>query len=719
MLDLLNKVERAEQKLARMFPAPASKPAPTGDADGLEARGWRAWLTTLFPFAFEEDFSADHVRFWDLYWSVLLRIREQKKYAALGLPHPPQFNIGEDEYNILLILGRGLGKSQTIEASAVMRGALLDGGYCLYICEAQDQAEEHIGNCRDLIENPDSRLTEFYPGMRPGVRAHRVQRKSKWSEDLFVTENGWICRAKGLNSKLRGLRIGNRRPDDIKVDDIDGVNDSIALAIKKLRQLTASVFPVQAREHSTIHFGQNLITEHSVMNQIYTGKSDALGARTTIGPTSTFEQFEFEPYLRADGRTGTRILPSSIPTWPGVDISRAQKFLNDSGLATFLAEYQNQFEHLKEGRVLRNYDDARMVITKGMFAAKFGAPKPGEHFVPDYWWKYDAHDFSRTKNAYHACVNLKVTCSGKNTPLPGKMFFFDMMSFPEGTLFDEIARRILESITTTVPGTGRTWKEFIASSFSRAGLEEYQADTTKLIEMRRAALSRVLPPIVTQLLAKKGYKKWRGSNEQNKDGLKVYRDAFGIPFNPANPGATEGLDWLDHYMQVDHTTEHPFLADEWDAEAGHWRLGCPGTFLVVDDDKYAYPRDVEPDKLHDSDLCRYQFNNWRMRPAVLNDAGFIEYGPMKMNDDFGQAAQMLFMDNCVQAAPLTKDEMVLELLPEQVKPAAIAAEKDPAEKAKLLSAQVAQRMHISKQVATPRPRGGLDAWRNMGKDKRR
>jgi hypothetical protein len=549
-----------------------------------------------------------------------------------------------------------------------------------------------------------------------------VKRKTQWASDIFVTESGWICRGKGLNGRLRGIRVGTRRPDDIKVDDIDGVNDSLALALKKLKQLTASVFPTQARRWATIHFGQNLITEHSVMNQIYTGKSDALAARTPIGVTNTFVRFEegkdYETYFADDGRTRHRILATAVTTWSGVDIKAAQKFLNDSGLAVFLSEYQNQFEHLKEGRVLRNYDDARMVITRSMFEAKFGAPRPGEHFVPDYWWKYDAHDFSRTKNAYHACVNLKVTCSGKNTPLPGKMFFFDLMSFPEGTLFDEVARRILESISPTVPGTGRTWKEFVTSSFSRAGLEEYQADTTKLIEMRRAALSRVLPPLVAPLLAKKNYKKWRGSNEQNKDGLKVYRDAFGIPFMPANPGATEGLDWLDHYMQVDYSTPHPFLEDEWLPEAGVWRLGCPGGFLVVDDDKYEYPRDVEPDKLHDSDLCRYQFSNWRMRPAVLNDAGFIEYGPMKMNDDFGQAAQMLFMDNCVQAAPLTVGEKAVELLPEKLQPAAIAQVEDPHERAKLLTAQVAQRIQIEKKIV-PRPRGGVAAWRNMGKDKRR
>lgn len=684
-----------------------SPDAATPAALRLEAEGWRAWLTTIFPFAFEEEFSDDHTKFWDLFWSVLLRIREQRKYLALGLPHPKEFDIDEEEYVVLLVLGRGLGKSQTIEASSVMRGAILGGGYTLYVCEAQDQANEHIGNCRDLIENPESRIAEFYPGMRPAVRRQlgkKLQSKGllKWAEDLFVTASGWICRAKGLNSKLRGIRIGTRRPDDINVDDIDGVNDSIDVSLKKLKQLTASVFPTQARRFASIKFGQNLITEHSVMNQIYTGKSDALAARTAIGVTNTFVRFEegldYVTYQADDGRTRHRILESAVTTWNGVDLAAAQKFLNDSGLATFLAEYMNCFEHLKEGRVLRNWDDALMVIRKSDFARVYGSRE-----VAPSWYKYQFHDWSKTKNAYHACVAGKVTVAGKNTPLPGKVFAFDMMSFPEQTQADDVARRILESISPTVPGSRASWKELIASSYSRANLEQYVADSTRLIEARRAALSRVIPAIVQPLLAAKNYVKFRGSNEQNKDVLKVYRDAFGLPFSPANPTEQGGLDWLDHYMMVDKTTRHPFFEDA-QLEDGTWTLGCPGFFLIVEDDKYEYPTELQPDLLHDSDLARYQFNNWRTRPAVLNAAGFIEYGPMKMNDDFGQGLQMLFHDNCVQAAPLTREEKIVAHLPEKLQPQEIAKVEDPTERARRLQAQVMQRQKIEKEVM--RPKGG-------------
>jgi hypothetical protein len=227
--------------------------------------------------------------------------------------------------------------------------------------------------------------------MRPGLRAHRVQRKTKWASGIFVTESGWICRGKGLKAGLRGIRIGTRRPDDINVDDIDGVNDSIALSLKKLKQLTASVFPTQARRWATIKFGQNLITEHSVMNQIYTGKSDALGARTTIGVTNTFEQLRVRDLLQRRGPQQHRILPTSVPDVAGRGPSgRAEVFerLGARDLPRGVHEPVRAHEAGESFAQLRRRAHGHQRV---MFAAMFGART---HFVPDYWWKYVAHDFS-------------------------------------------------------------------------------------------------------------------------------------------------------------------------------------------------------------------------------------------------------------------------------------------------------------------------------------
>jgi len=623
-------------------------------AKELEAKGPLIWLKTLFPFAFEEEFSEEHKQFWALKWSVLLRIREQQKYLKLGLPIPAEYEIQPKEYVTLLILGRGLAKSSSIEASAVMRGALLDGGYCLYICEAQDQSEEHIGNCKGLIHNDESKLLDYYPRMAIQEGAVVGGIKTKDRADIFTTLNGWICRGKGLKSRLRGLRIGKFRPDDIKLDDIDSVNDSIAVSMSKLKQLTSSVIPTQARRHATIDFGQNLILETGVMNQIYNGQSDALAERTVIGVTKTFSYLEYESRLDPeDGKLKHYILPASVPTWSGVDISQAQKFLHDCGLFTFLAEYQNEFDQDKAELVLKNWDDSVHVITESEFAAIYGT----KH-IPARWYKYGGNDWSDTKSAYHANVAGFVTVSGQHEPLPGMFFVYNPMSFPAGTEADEVAMRIIESISPQPPVTGQTWDDLLSDTATRANLERYFSDQTKLIDERRKALAKVIPQYVKPILKRLNVKWFKGSHEEENNALKLYRETYGLNFSPANPGKKGGLELINHLMKVDYDKEHPIKPGV---------MGFSRFFLIVPDDKARLNPALKPDSLHDHDLFRYQVSHWRNVPIKMTELGIIEHGSQKMNDDYGNWLQFMFYEGAPQAVPMTEEETIVAHTPESAR----------------------------------------------------
>ncbi len=593
--------------------ASQQNPLTSGAAAFLESKGWKLWLTTLFPFAFEEEFSADHIKFWDLYWSVLLRIREQQKYLTLSLPFPAEYTIREDAYVALLVLGRGLGKSQTLEASSVMRGAILNGGYCLYVCEAQDQANEHIGNCRDLIEHPDSKLAEYYPAMGQPKQRKFGKTNEKWSEELFVCDNGWICRAKGLNSRLRGLRIGRRRPDDINVDDIDGVNDSLALSLTKLKQLTSSVFPTQARNHATIKFGQNLVTDHSVMNQITTGKSDALAARTSIGPTKTFTYFEYETYTEPEsGRLRYRILSSSIPSWKGVDIARAQKFLNDSGLETFLAEYQNEFEHLRHGRVIPEYEDVpgrrTHVITWSQFNTKFRVSR-----IPAHWQCELGLDIGYTPE--HLTAWSFVATSSANSDLPGKKFRYRGLTYT-APLLDDMAESV----------QGKMW------------LDE------KITKARM-------------------------SHEKKGERLTL-NQKHGFNFQSCKSGKTDGIPQWRHYLNCDHTRPHPFHKDT-QLPDGTWDMGEPSWFDVVDDEQFDIPRDDRGLKTH-----REQIVSWLYAPTPLTDSGMREALPVKAYEDTNDSTRMITAEWGPGITPLTPKEEQELSLPRHLREEVIAQAPD-------------------------------------------
>ena len=485
-----------------------------------------------------------------------------------------------------------------------MRGAILGGGYSLYVCEAQDQADEHVGNCKGLLEHPDSKLSNYYPGMVVVDGATVEGIKTKDRTDLFITQNGWICRGKGLNSKLRGLRMGNRRPDDIDIDDIDGVNDSLAVSLRKLKQLTSSVIPTQARRHTTIKFGQNLIAEQSVMNMIRSGKVDALASRTTIGVTNTFSYFNYESYTdEADGRLKHRILPDSIPTWAGVDISQAQKFLNDVGLETFLAEYQNEFEHLRNGRVIPEYEDVPgfrpHVIKWSQFRAKFEANR-----IPAHWQCELGLDIGYTPE--HLTAWSFVATSAANSPLPGKRFRYRGLTYT-APLLDDMAEDVQS-------------KMWLGERLTRQ----------------------------------------RMSHEKKGERMTL-NQKFGFNFQSCKSGKTDGIPQWRHFLKRDQTRPHPFHEDTQLAD-GTWAMGEPSWFDIVDDDQFDMPRDDRGLKVH-----REQVVTWLYAPTPLKDSGMKESLPVKAYEDTNDSTRMITAEWGPGETPLTEKEQQEASLPKNLR----------------------------------------------------
>jgi len=634
-------------------------------AKDLEAKGWREWLTTIFPFAFEDEFSADHAKYWDLTWSLIQRIKQQQKGEDVF--------VHEDEWVKLLLLGRGLGKSSTIEAAAVMRGAILDGGYCLYVCEAQDQAEEHISNCKILIDHDESELSKYYPQMVIEENAVISGMKLKDRSDLFITKNGWICRAKGLNARLRGLRIGQRRPDDIKIDDIDGVNDSIAVSVKKLKQLTSSVIPTQARRYATIDFGQNLISDTSVANQIYK-QADALAARTVIGVTNTFVKFvEGEDYVSyLDEKTGKvryRILPSAEPTWAGVDIAQAQKFLNDSGIDTFLAEYMNRFDHQKTTHVFHEYDEERHIIGWSDYEKVFGV-----RHIPQHWRAKATSDIGYSKESLSAWGFYAT--SAQNSPLPGHYFGYRSLTFCQDSIDDQAekiweemfpdyttGKRHLEAaqafaeypelcrLLRTKPRCQNLLANYAYNAQKNAFEPRLETEEDKALFYVKQAQKTFESQIV----------QWSISHEKTGE-QKTLAQKYGIPvMKTKHYGADAGVSEANHLLRGDYTKPHPFYKDEL-LENGLYKLGRPYIYFIVEDDQKQSPRDDKGLK-----TFRQQIRNQRWTQEKLGEQGLSKTIPMKVEADHCDQFRMYCVDYVIpQATELTANEQIEAAIPQEL-----------------------------------------------------
>lgn len=622
-------------------------------AEDLEAKGWRVWLMKLMPFRFEDEFSDDHIKYWELCWSVLLRIRMQQKLYRSGVwPINPADEeqwlrerhcwIEHKEMVRLLILGRGMAKSSSIEAGAVMRACLLGAGYCLYVCESQDQAEEHLGNIRELIEHDESLILEYYPHMEVDPNAKVNGKKTKDRTDLFITKGGFIGRAKGLNANLRGLRIGGFRPDQITLDDIDGVNDSYAVSLKKFKQITATVIGTQARRWATIDFGQNLIGENSVMNMIHTGRQDALAERTTIGVSNTFVQFregiEYKTWMdEEDGRIKHTILPAAIPTWAGVNIAQAQKFLNDSGLATFLAEYMNSFDHLKTDKVYHEFNEARHIITWSQFQAKFGY-----RYLPGNWRAKVAGDLGYSLKSDSTW--LFAACSPQNTVLPSRYFAYRSKTYKQ-TSIDDQAVDLWEDLFPD-PESGKPHFEATqkfsnypelfrlldqkprCSSLLRRF--EYDARTNKYSEPK-IDLATVAPEELALFhvrQAQKSFKSqigaWIISHEKTGE-QKTLAQKYGLPVSKTkNFGKRDGIQEANHLLRGDYSVPHPFHDDEIDPITGLYRLGSPFMFIIVDDEQVKAPCDDRGFK-----EFREQIAMQIWTPEKLGEAGLAQMVPFK------------------------------------------------------------------------------------------
>lgn len=560
----------------------------------LEAQGWSVWLMTLFPFWFSEKFSKEHDEYWELRWNVLMRIKHGEE-------------VPNKELVAMLLLGRGLGKSSVIEAGRIMRGALLGTGYSLIISETDDQAQEHLGNCRMLIEHPDSGLLLYYPQMAVTDNADTLKgMPTADRKEMFICKNGYICRAKGLSAKMRGLRVGIQRPDDIALDDVDDVNDSLMVSQNKLRLITASILPVQARSNVTIDVGQNLISEHSVVNQILKGKSDALADRTVIGVANAFTHLDIDSRIDDTGKMRHIILKTSIPSWEGFNVERAQKFLDNSGLQTFLAEYQNEFDQFRSGRVIPNYNEDAQVITWSMFEDVFGTRR-----IPAHWQALAGLDVGYSDGQYpHYSAWVFIATAAMNSPLAGSLFLYRGRSFVKTSIDDQ----------------------------AMAIKSEMNPD------------ERVVS--------------WQMSHERTGE-MMTLNQKYKLPFYKFRYyKAEDGVAQWKHLSMCDKTKPNPFKEDE--MHEGEHLIGRPSMYYIVDDEQLIFPTDDAGLR-----LLREQVATWEYVPVKLTEQGQTMQKPSKVNDDFCDAIKCMIAYFGASATELSKEEKIYAKMPEKLREATV------------------------------------------------
>jgi hypothetical protein len=305
------------------------------------------WPRFMFPDTFDgpHGYASHHLDFWR--WIDAIR----PGYS----PDP-----------LVYCVGRGEGKSTSLEAAAVKLGARYGKRnpgagrkFLLLIRATQQKANEAVRNIQSLLASPN--IERYYPGLASPALTKEGRQKA-YRMNLLRCANGYGILGVGLDGDVRGAKLEEYRPDVIALDDIDEDKQSYEVIQKNEKTITDAIIGAAA-DNVAFLVTQNLLRAGGIMSRLVdTGPNGAryLIDRKVIGPVPSIRGLQTEPQIDGDGRQRD-IIAEGTPTWEGRPIEIYQKKINDQGLATFLKECQHEVVKT-ESRLVYAFDEKKHVI---------------------------------------------------------------------------------------------------------------------------------------------------------------------------------------------------------------------------------------------------------------------------------------------------------------------------------------------------------------------
>lgn len=280
--------------------------------EARDSGDWREWLLAFARDYTREEPAPHHAEFWEWVYEV-------------GNARPKPF-VG--------IWPRGGAKSTSAELAVLNLGARGVRKYCLYVCETQEQADDHVQNIASLIES--SAMEVGYPTMAERLVGKYGNVKG-WRRNRLRTNNGFTVDALGLDTASRGVKLDEQRPDLMVLDDLDGELDAPKTTDKKIKTLSHALLPAGAKNLAVIAI-QNMVHADSIFARLADGRAEYLADRIVSGPIPAIEG------LATDNQKGRTLIVGGKPTWEGQSIERCQDILDDIGITAFLSECQHDTE---------------------------------------------------------------------------------------------------------------------------------------------------------------------------------------------------------------------------------------------------------------------------------------------------------------------------------------------------------------------------------------
>ena len=222
------------------------------EAERVFPDDWRSWMAIVSPHL--KAMAERHARFFEYCQAIELGVKP-RSYIA---PWP-----------------RKGGKSTTGEHGVAYLAERKRRRLCLYVCEEQSAANDHVSAIETLFGRIGGDLSQVATNTQGRSRGWKISRK--------MTASGFGLVGFGLDSAKRGIKIDDVVPDLIVFDDIDGRHDTLAATKKKIETITQTILPMGTSDVAV--FGlQNLIIPHGVVARLVDGRADFLLDRIVDGP---------------------------------------------------------------------------------------------------------------------------------------------------------------------------------------------------------------------------------------------------------------------------------------------------------------------------------------------------------------------------------------------------------------------------------------------------
>jgi hypothetical protein len=342
------------------------------------------WLTRVLPGYVgangdetveeaEALFAAHHREFWAWLWSI-----------DDGRPDP-----------FVGVWPRGGAKSTSAEMGCVALGARRRRRYGLYVCDTQDQADDHVANIGGMLESDG--VARFYPSLAARMVGKYGNSKG-WRRNRLRTAAGFTVDAIGLDTASRGVKLDENRPDFIVLDDIDREHDSPTVVTRKLDLISKSFLPAGSADVAVLAI-QNLIHRDGVFARLVDGRATMLARRKVSGPIPAVEGL----VTRHEDHNGIGrdIVIAGEPTWHGQNLQTVQGQIDDWGLAAFLSEAQHAVHTVtgalwspeQVAAIRRTVDDTPdlAVITVGIDPSGGSGPDNDEQGIVAAGRTHDGH----------------------------------------------------------------------------------------------------------------------------------------------------------------------------------------------------------------------------------------------------------------------------------------------------------------------------------------